>query len=90
MEGERHVESTKSKLVETRKQIERRWRATAEILVAQGQPELTAKVRRFAAQMRPPRKENEQLAYELLERLHERRTPDASRVTRSGARLPTR
>ena len=43
----------KAKLLETRKEVERGWRVVSEILVAEGQPELAARVRAFAARMPP-------------------------------------
>ena len=37
-----HVEPGKRTIVETRRQVERGWRATSDILLSQGQPELAA------------------------------------------------
>ncbi len=83
-------EPGKSKLIETRKDVERGWRATSDILRAQGHAELAARIHRFVAQMSPPRTENEQLAHGVLERVRQERTLDASRRTLSSAKLPTR
>jgi hypothetical protein len=44
------------------KEIESGWRATSDILVAQGIPELAARVRRFVDQMVSPRTEKERVA----------------------------
>lgn len=52
-------ESSKSKLMETRKEIERGWRATSDILVTQGHSGLAAQVRRFLDQMPRSRTERE-------------------------------
>jgi hypothetical protein len=60
-------EQSKSKLVETRNQVRRGWIAVSEILLRQGQPELSAEARRFAQQMLPPMTERELLARELVE-----------------------
>ncbi|OLB15587.1 MAG: hypothetical protein AUH10_01465 [Gammaproteobacteria bacterium 13_2_20CM_66_19] len=67
------VEPGKAKLLETRKEVERGWRAVSEILVAEGQPELAAQVRAFAAKMSPPRTDRESIAERLLERVHHAR-----------------
>ncbi len=83
-------EPGKLKLIETRKDVERGWRATSDILRAQGHAELAARIHRFVAQMSPPRTENEQLAHGVLERVRQERTLDASRRTLSSAKLPTR
>lgn len=73
LQGSLRVEHVKSKLVQTRNEIERGWLAVSEILVREGQPELASQVARFVNQMSPPRTENEQLAVALLERTRERR-----------------
>ena len=82
MNGKLRVEDGKSKLVQTRKEVERGWRAVSEILVREGQSELASQVERFVNQMPAPRTENEQVAVALLERTREPRTkefPSASR-----------
>jgi hypothetical protein len=56
------VEPSKSKLVATRREIERGWHATSDILLAHGHPELAAQVRAFPAQMPLPLTEKEWLA----------------------------
>ena len=62
----------KSRLIETRKEVERGWKAIGEILLAQGYPELAAAVPLFLAQMRPPQTEREQTAHLLEQRVHAR------------------
>ena len=82
LNGNLRVEAGKSKLVQTRKEVERGWRGVSEILVREGQPELASQVERFVNQMSSPRTENEQLAVALLERTREPRAkefPSASR-----------
>lgn len=67
MKGNLNVEAGRSKLVETRKVVERGWRAVADILLSRGEPELSNDVRRFAEAMPAPRTESEQIAAALLE-----------------------
>jgi hypothetical protein len=76
LKGNIRVETGKSKLVQTRKEVERGWRAVTEILVREGQPDLASQVERFANQMPPVQTENEQLAVALLERTGEPRTKE--------------
>jgi hypothetical protein len=68
LKGNLRVEPGRSKLVETRKEVERGWRATSEILVNQGQPELAVQVIRFVEQMSPAKTDKERVAADLLER----------------------
>ena len=69
LKGGLRVEPGKSKLMETRREVERGWRAASDMLIAQGEPELAAHVRRFVAQMVPPTTEQECLAADLEVRL---------------------
>lgn len=57
--------SGKAKLVDTRKQIERGWRAVSAILRTQGYSELATRVDGFVAQMPVARTERELIALEL-------------------------
>lgn len=66
--GNIRVEPGKSKLVDTRKEVERGWQALTGILVRDRHDELANQVIRFVDQMPPPRTEKELLATELLER----------------------
>jgi hypothetical protein len=59
------VETGKSTLLATRKEVERGWRATSDILLAQGHAELAAHIHRFLARLPPPMTEREQLAATL-------------------------
>ena len=76
LRGNLRVGAGKSKLVQTRKEVERGWRVVSEILVREGQPELASQVERFVNQMSPPLTENEQLAAGLIERARESRARD--------------
>jgi hypothetical protein len=60
-------ESGKSKLIATRLEVMRGWRALAGLLVQDGHAELARHVSRFVPQMPPPLTENEQLAQRVLE-----------------------
>jgi hypothetical protein len=80
MKGDLRVERGKSKLIETRREIERGWAATSDILLRQGRPDLAAQVRRFAERMPPPRTEREQLAHVPAERAREARTRDRETI----------
>jgi relaxase-like protein len=73
LKGNLRVEPGKSKLMETRKEVERGWRAMSDILLNQGQPELAAQVRRFMDQMPPPKTEKELIAATLVSRAREPR-----------------
>lgn len=76
LKGDLRTEPGKSKLIETRKEVQRGWRATSEILLAHGQPELAAQIRRFVDQMPPPRTEREQLPYALRRHAPARSEPE--------------
>jgi MobA/VirD2-like, nuclease domain len=65
-EGQFRSEAGKSKLIETRKAVERGWRAAGAILAAQGHPNLAADINRFLTQMPPPQTERERVATALL------------------------
>jgi hypothetical protein len=76
LKGNIRVEAGKSKLIQTRKEVERGWRAVSEFLVREGQPELASQVERFVNQMSPPRTDNEQIAVALLDRTREPRAKE--------------
>jgi hypothetical protein len=77
--GNLQVEPGKSKLVRTRKEVENGWRILSEVLVSQGQQELSNEVRQFLREMPPPRTEKEYVAAELLERVREQRVRERVR-----------
>lgn len=66
LKGVTHAEPSKARLIETRKQVERNWRAIRNILLAQGHAELASQVRRLIDQMPPPMTDKEHLATEFL------------------------
>jgi hypothetical protein len=59
------TERGKSKLVQTRGVIERRWRAIEHALIRNGMTDLAEEVRRFVGEMQPPITDREQLARDL-------------------------
>jgi hypothetical protein len=63
--GGLQVEPGKARLLSTRREVERGWRAVGDILVNSGSPELAARVRQFVARFRPPRTEREDVAATL-------------------------
>jgi hypothetical protein len=65
--GRVHVEPGKSTLTETRRAVERGWRATTNSLQTQGRSDLAAEVRRFVEQMPSPMTEKEHIANALLQ-----------------------
>jgi hypothetical protein len=77
LRGNFRVEAGKSKLVQTRKEVERGWWAVSEILVREGQPELASRVERFVNQMSPPRTENEYIAIGVRNHARSSRGRDA-------------
>jgi hypothetical protein len=62
-------ESGKSKLAQTRAEVERRWRVIRTSLIQQGRPDLAEEVGRFLDEMPPPRTGREQIASELLAKM---------------------
>jgi hypothetical protein len=71
LKGGLRNEPGKAALVQTRKEVERGWRAVGEMLISEGQLELSAQVGRFVNQMPPPRTEKERLAAGLVESVRE-------------------
>jgi hypothetical protein len=74
--GNLRVEVGKARLLETRKEVERGWRAVSDILVAEGRPKLAAQVRQFSAQMPPPWTDRESIAEALRRHTREVRIRD--------------
>jgi len=70
LKRDKRADAGKSALLDTRAQVRQGWRAVSDILIADGQPDLAAQVRRFAAHMPPPRTDQDRIAQELLERIH--------------------
>ncbi len=82
LNGNLRPEPGKSNLMETRKEVERGWRAVSDILRSQGQPDLAARVIRFVFAMRPPLTEREQIAVGLTQRAKEVRMTERARTDR--------
>ncbi len=61
------LEPGKAKLMETRQAAQRAWNVVSDLLLQQGQTDLAAHARRFAARMPPPMTEREWIAARLLE-----------------------
>jgi hypothetical protein len=80
LKGNLEPERSKSTLLATRKEVERGWRATSDILIAQGHPNLAAHVRRFLDQMPAVSTERESIAQALQKRASNHRAPDQHRV----------
>jgi hypothetical protein len=89
-DGNTPVEPGKARLIETRREVERGWRAAGDILFAQGYAELAARVRRFADEMSPCRTENEQVAHNLLKIARRERTLGVGKAAPSEPRPSTR
>jgi len=72
------AEPAKLELLQGRQEVERKWRAVADILLSQGQRELAAQTRRYADALPPPQTEREWLMARLLERTREPRRQEQS------------
>jgi hypothetical protein len=59
LSGHLRIEPGKTKLVNTRNEVEQGWRAVGDALASEGHLELARDVGRFVAQMRPPQTEKE-------------------------------
>jgi len=68
LNGKVRVEPGKSTLIETRKEVERGWRAASDILISEGQPKLAEQVRHYLDHMPPARTEREWIANAVLDR----------------------
>ena len=80
LNGNIRSEPGRSKLIETRMAAERGWRATGDILAAQGHSELAARIHRFVASVPPPRTDDEQLAAALLQHSQSARGGNAQQI----------
>jgi Relaxase/Mobilisation nuclease domain len=69
LKGHLGFELGKSRLMETRKAVERGWRAVGDILESEERPELAAQVRDFVARMPPARTDREMIAEALRSRV---------------------
>ena len=80
--GSISTEPGKSGMTETRRAVERGWRATINILQTQGRFDLAADVRRFVEQMPSPMTEKEKIAMALLQAGRKARILDRPPPTR--------
>lgn len=78
LEGSLRVESGKSTLLATRREVERGWLAVSEILRGQDQPELAERIMRFTKQMPPPKTGKELIAADLTQRTRDSLANDRS------------
>ncbi|MHB8477874.1 MAG: relaxase/mobilization nuclease domain-containing protein [Steroidobacteraceae bacterium] len=72
-QGKLQVESGKTKLLRTRKEVQRVWLTLGDTLARQGHSEIAAQVRRYVAEMPKPLTEKEYIATILLEHVRERK-----------------
>ena len=77
LNGQLRVDNGKSRLLETRKRVERGWSAVGDILMAEGRKELANEVWRFATEIPPPKTERESIAEELRGLVRDARTKDS-------------
>jgi hypothetical protein len=71
LNGDLRVEPGKPTLLATRKEVERGWRATSEILASQGHGDLATRIGIFVAQMPPPQTDGERITAALRAALHQ-------------------
>jgi hypothetical protein len=84
LKGDLRIEQGKGRLLETRKEVECGWFAVSDILMDEGRKELANHVRRFAAEMPPPKTELELIAEDLRGRVRDARARDGrARTPRS-------
>ena len=76
LKGHPGLELGKSRLMETRKAVERGWRAVGDLLESEGRRELAAQVRDFVARMPPARTDREKIAEALRSRVGNPRIRD--------------
>jgi hypothetical protein len=75
--GHLPIEPGKARLLETRKKVERGWRAVSERLIAERRRGLAAEVDRFLGQMPPPRTDLEQIADSFQKHIDHTAVPEA-------------
>jgi predicted transcriptional regulator len=73
LKGNLRVEAGKAKLLETRREVERGWRAVSDILVREGRAGLAREARQFVDNMPRVMTDKEYLATRLQDQRHERR-----------------
>jgi hypothetical protein len=78
--GDLEMEAGKTKLIRTREEVERGWRAVGDILASEGQSELAVDVRRFVDHMRLPMMDKEIIANDLHQRRRGNPTKNLSKT----------
>ncbi len=71
--GGLRAEKGKAKMLDTQREVRRAWHDVSDILVREGQSDLSAEVRKLAEGMRPPMTDREWIAAGLVERAREPR-----------------
>ena len=71
--GGLRAEKGKAKMIETRHEVRRAWQDVSDILVREGQSDLSAEVRKLAEGIGPPMTDKEWMAARLVERAREPR-----------------
>ncbi len=69
--GGLRTEKGKAKMLDTRREVQRAWQDVSDILVQDGQLDLSTEVRKLADGMRPPMTDKEWMAARLVERARE-------------------
>jgi hypothetical protein len=80
VQGKLQVESGKTKLIRTRHEVRRGWRAVSDELARQGHLGIAAQVKRYLDQMPKPLTEKEYIATKLLEHAREPKTREIEMV----------
>jgi hypothetical protein len=75
--GAQPAEPGKAKMLETLHEARRAWQEVSNILIREGQSDLSAQVLKFAEGMRPPMTDREWMAAGLVERSREPRTRES-------------
>jgi hypothetical protein len=76
LKADLRIEQGKTRILETRKEVQRGWFAVSDILIVQGRMDLANEVWRFAAEMPQPKTERELIAEVLRRHVRDARTPD--------------
>jgi len=80
LHGKLTPETARAKLLKTREEVRRGWKAISEQLIVEGQPRLAEDVSRFAAALPPVRTERELIAAALVARAGRLRNQDQSKT----------
>jgi len=82
LKGTLRIDPSKVTLMQTRKEVVRGWYAASEILIAAGQPELAAEVRRFVDELPPVQSDRELIAAGLVQRARQLHVPPLQTTVR--------